>query len=199
MNHYFTDNPHLEENRKEVSFRFWCFNYSFLTDNGVFAKDGIDYGTKTFLQAICDENELQESILDVGCGYGVIGVTLKKIYPDKNVTMIDVNHRALKLAEDNAKKNNVEVEVLESDVYAGVQNRKFTDIITNPPIRAGKKVIYKIFTEAYDHLETNGQLWVVIRKQHGALSAKKKIEEIFGNCEIIKKDKGFFILKSKKH
>lgn len=199
MNHYFTDNPHLEENRKEVSFRFWCFNYSFLTDNGVFAKDGIDYGTKTFLQAICDENELQKSILDVGCGYGVIGVTLKKIYPDKNVTMIDVNHRALKLAEDNAKKNNVEVEVLESDVYAGVENRKFTDIITNPPIRAGKKVIYKIFTEAYDHLETNGQLWVVIRKQHGALSAKKKIEEIFGNCEIIKKDKGFFILKSKKH
>lgn len=199
MNHYFTDNPHLEENRKEISFRFWCFNYSFLTDNGVFAKDGIDYGTKTFLDAICTSEELQDEVLDVGCGYGVIGITLKKIFPEKKVTMIDVNHRALKLSEDNAKKNNVEVEILESDAYSNLQQRVFTDIITNPPIRAGKQVIYKIFEEAYDHLKTEGQLWVVIRKQHGALSAKKKIEEIFGNCSIIKKDKGFFILKAKKH
>ena len=199
MDHYFTDNRHLAENRKEISFRFWCFTYTFITDNGVFSKGGVDFGTQVLLKTLCERGELGEHILDVGCGYGVIGITLKKIYPKAQMEMVDVNPRAVTLAIDNAKKNNIEADIHESDVYEHVEGHTFTDIITNPPIRAGKKVIYKIFEEAYDHLGTQGNLWVVIRKQQGAASAVTKIKEVFGNCEIIHKEKGYFILNAKKH
>lgn len=198
MDHYFTDNRHLKENRKEISFRFWCINYSFITDNGVFSKDGIDFGTRVLLDTICNHNELGDNILDVGCGYGPIGIMLKKIYPDRQFEMVDVNPRAVLLAKDNAVKNQVEVNIHESNVYEQVTGNTFTDIITNPPIRAGKAVIYRIFEEAYDHLGDGGSLWVVIRKQQGALSAVKKIDEVFGNCVILRREKGYFILKAKK-
>ncbi|MEG0330302.1 MAG: methyltransferase [Longicatena sp.] len=199
MDHYFTDNRHLAENRKEISFRFWCINYSFLTDNGVFSKSGVDFGTRVLLEAICEREELGNNVLDVGCGYGPIGITLKKIYPDSLFEMVDVNPRAVLLACDNANKNGVEVNIHESNVYESVNGNTFTDIITNPPIRAGKRVIYKIFEEAYQHLSKEGKLWVVIRKQQGALSAVDKIKDVFGNCDIIKKEKGYFILYAKKH
>lgn len=198
MDHYFTDNRHLRENRKEISFRFWCFNYSFITDNGVFSKDGIDFGTRVLLDTICKHDQLGTSILDVGCGYGPIGIILKKIYPQKSFEMVDVNPRAVLLAQDNAKKNQVEVTIHESNVYDQVNGHTFTDIITNPPIRAGKSVIYKIFEEAWNHLSDGGSLWVVIRKQQGALSAVKKIDEVFGNCDILCREKGYFVLKAKK-
>ncbi len=195
MNHYFTDNRHLTENRKEISFRFWCFSCRFLSDNGVFSKGAIDYGTRVLLDAIHDNKQLHGRTLDVGCGYGVIGIVLKKAFPDSFVTMVDVNPRAVQLACENAQLNDVHVEILESDIYECVKGRTFHNIITNPPIRAGKKVIYKIFEGAYEHLEQNGELWVVIRKQQGALSAKAKLEEIYKNCEIIKKEKGYYVLK----
>lgn len=199
MDHYFTDNRHLAENRKEISFRFWCFNYSFITDNGVFSKGGVDFGTNVLLDTIYKHNKLGDAVLDVGCGYGVIGITLKKIYKDKHFEMVDVNPRAVQLAIDNAKKNDVVVDIHESNVYDQVNGNTFTDIITNPPIRAGKKIIYQIFEEAYPHLADNGSLWVVIRKQQGALSAVKKIKEIFNNCDILTKEKGFYILRAKKY
>lgn len=198
MNHYFTDNRHLAENRKELSFRFWCFNYTFTTDNGVFSKGGIDFGTQVFLNTVLKTNEIKDNILDVGCGYGPIGIIIKKHYPNAKVEMVDVNPRAIELAKINAQANHVEVNIHESDVYAQVTGNTYTDILTNPPIRAGKKVIYEIFEKAYDHLASQGCLWVVIRKQQGANSAVTKIKEIFGNCTIINKEKGYFILKAKK-
>lgn len=199
MNHYFTDNRHLPENRKEISFRFWCITYSFISDNGVFSKDNIDFGTRVFLDTLLKREEMGDHILDVGCGYGPIGIIVKKTYPDKTVEMVDVNPRAVLLAKENAQKNNVDVYVHESNIYEQVKGKDYTDILTNPPIRAGKSVIYKIFEEAYEHLCVNGTLWVVIRKQQGANSAVKKINEIFGNCEIVNKEKGYFILKAKKY
>lgn len=198
MDHYFTDNRHLAENRKEISFRFWCFTYSFITDNGVFSKDGVDFGTRVLLQALCESEKLGSHILDVGCGYGVIGITLKKIYTDAQIEMVDVNPRAVLLAQDNAKKNDVDVNIHESNVYERVDGNTFTDIITNPPIRAGKAVIYEIFEKSYERLAIDGHLWVVIRKQQGAMSAVKRIKEVFGNCDIVKKEKGYFILNAKK-
>ena len=198
MDHYFTDNRHLAENRKEISFRFWCFNYTFLTDNGVFSKGGVDFGTQVFLNTLLKRDELQDTILDVGCGYGPIGIIIKHTYPDKHVEMVDVNPRAIALAKENAKANHVDVQIHESDVYARVTGNTYTDILTNPPIRAGKKVIYEIFEKAYDYLCEGGCLWVVIRKQQGANSAVNKIKEVFGNCDIIEKEKGYWILKAKK-
>lgn len=197
MNHYFTDNRQLAQNRKEITFRFSCFNFSFITDNGVFSKEYVDYGSMIFLEAL-EKEKLGNNLLDVGCGYGTLGVVLKKMNPASKVTMVDVNPRALELAVINAEKNETEVDIRQSDIYENVSEDNFTDIITNPPIRAGKAVIYKIFEEAYEHLEDGGHLYVVIRKQHGALSAQKKIASVFGNCDIIHKDRGYFVLKSKK-
>lgn len=197
MNHYFTDNRQLAQNRKEITFRFSCFNFSFITDNGVFSKEYIDYGSMIFLEAL-EKEKLGNNLLDVGCGYGTLGVVLKKMNPASKVTMVDVNPRALELAVINAEKNETEVDIRQSDIYENVSENNFTDIITNPPIRAGKAVIYRIFEEAYEHLADGGHLYVVIRKQHGALSAQKKIASVFGNCDIIHKDRGYFVLKSKK-
>lgn len=197
MSHYFTDNRELAKNRKDLSFRFSCFNLTFVSDNGVFCKDYIDEGSIVLLEVL-NKNNLGNKILDVGCGYGTIGITLKKCFPNSEIDMVEINPRAKELAEINAKKNNCDVRIFESDIYSNVNDCDYTDIVTNPPIRAGKKVIYKIFEEAYNHLSDNGNLWIVIRKNHGAQSAKKFIEDVFGNCEIIRKEKGYYILKSTK-
>ncbi|MGN1343106.1 MAG: class I SAM-dependent methyltransferase [Traorella sp.] len=198
MSHYFTDNRELAKNRKELSFRFSCFNLTFVSDNGVFCKNYIDEGSIVLLEVLYKQ-QLKDKILDVGCGYGTIGITLKKCFPSSHVDMIEINPRAIELAQFNAQKNQCDVHIFESDIYSNVSDCDYTDIVTNPPIRTGKKVIYKIFKEAYDHLVDKGFLWVVIRKNHGAISAKKYIESIFGNCEIIKKDKGYYVLKSQKN
>ena len=163
MNHYFTDNRHLAQNRKEITFRFSCFTCHFLTDNGVFCKDHVDFGTRTLLDAVHASGLLGEEVLDLGCGYGVIGITLKKQYPDSAFTLAEVNPRALELAQENAARNGAEVTCVCSDVYSGVEGNTFTDILTNPPIRAGKKVIYQMFEQAYDHLREGGRPWVVMR------------------------------------
>lgn len=198
MDHYFTDNRHLETNRKEISFRFWCFTMRFISDNGVFSKDAIDYGSKVLLEAIYKEQCLGDYALDMGCGYGPIGITLKKCFPQTNFMLADVNGRALELARENAKLNDVEIEVLTSNVYEKIIGNTFSDIISNPPIRAGKKIVHEILEKSYDHLKDGGHLWVVIRKAQGAPSAMEKIKTVFGNCEVIKKDRGYYILKAKK-
>lgn len=198
MSHYFTDNRELPQNRKDLSFRFSCFNLSFVSDSGVFCKDKIDEGSIVFLKELYEQG-LHEKILDVGCGYGTLGITLKKCFPDSQIDMVEINPRAKELAEINALQNNCDVRIIESDVYAQIEDCDYSDIVTNPPIRAGKKVIYKIFEEAYDHLRDKGVLWVVIRKNHGAMSALKFIKGIFGNCEVVRKEKGYYILKSQKN
>ena len=198
-NHYCTDNRHLPENRKEFSFRFWYITLKLISDNGVFSKHNVDYGSRVLLDALHKHDQkLGDTLLDVGCGYGVIGLSLKKAYPDKQVTMLDINPRAVELTKLNAQNNQCEVAVHVSDAYDKVMDQSFTDIITNPPIRAGKKVIYPIFAKAYEHLLKQGNLWVVIRKAQGAESAKKYFVSIFGNCEVIQKDKGYYILRSTK-
>lgn len=196
MSHYFTDNRQLPQNRKEISFRFSGFIIPLITDNGVFCKTEVDFGTWVLLNALKDE-PLGPRILDLGCGYGVIGITIKKLHPESQVIMADVNPRAVELAALNAQKNGVEASVRVSDIFTNV-TETLSDILTNPPIRAGKKVIYAMFEQAYDHLESEGHLYAVIRKQQGAMSAKTKIAEIFGNCEVIAKEKGYIILKSTK-
>lgn len=198
MNHYFDDNQHLKSNRKEISFRFWCFDYLFVTDHGVFSKGEIDEGSEVLLKAL-KEQELGDKILDLGCGYGTIGIILKKAFADKSVMMVDVNTRALDLAKANAKANEVDVKIIKSNIFASIKEERFTSVITNPPIRAGKQVIYQMFKESYNQLEKAGTLYVVMRKSHGAKSAQAYITEVFGNCEVVAKAKGFYVLSAKKH
>lgn len=194
--HYFTDNQNLTENRKEHSFRFSGILFTFTTDNGVFSKTEIDYGSKVLLEATCKEG-ISGNVLDMGSGYGTIGVVLKKLFPQTNIDCVDVNPRAVELTTLNAQNNSCDVQAYVSDGFSEVK-KSFDYVVTNPPIRAGKKVIYQMFEDAYTHLNDGGKLIAVIRRKQGAESAVKKFEEIFSNCEIIAKDKGYWVLKSTK-
>ena len=170
------------------------FNLYFWSDNGVFCKDRLDFGTRLLLESI-DWDNISGPILDVGCGYGPIGIIANK-KTGFDVTMCDVNKRALHLTEMNLKENNVIANVIESNCYENIKD-KYNTIITNPPIRAGKKIVYEILFGAKEHLVTNGLLYLVIHKDQGAKSAIKDLEKEY-NVEVLKKDKGFFVIKCKK-
>ena len=191
MGHYFT-NEKLPSDIKKTE----CFvlgnKFTFLTDNGVFSKDGLDFGSRLLLETIPLE-EVGGKILDMGCGYGVFGIILSKI-TSSYVDMVDVNLRALHLAERNAKLNGVSnVNIFGSNVYENVSG-KYSTIVTNPPIRAGKKVVYDILMNAKDYLEENGKLFLVIRKEQGAKSLIVDLKKIY-TVEVLEKSKGFYILK----
>ena len=160
----------------------------------MFCKDRLDYGTRLLLESI-PWNEVEGSILDIGCGYGPIGIIASKM-TDASVTMCDVNKRALHLAEMNCKDNNVSATVVESNCYENIQLR-FDCIITNPPIRAGKKIVYEIVFGAKEHLNDNGLLFLVIQKDQGAKSLLKDLEKEY-EVEVLEKNKGFFVIKCKK-
>lgn len=196
VTHYFTDNRSLTENRKEHSFRFSGHLYTFITDNGVFSKTAVDYGSQVLLKSAVRQ-ELHGSVLDMGCGYGVLSVVLARMFPDCSVTGVDVNPRAVELTALNAAGNGTDVHTFVSDGYEGVAE-SFDAIVTNPPIRAGKKVIYKMFEDAREHLYDNGIFLAVIRRQQGAESAVRKLAAVFGNCEVIDRDKGYWILLCRK-
>ena len=195
MKHYFTDNTDLKSEQSQFIFRFHKYDLLFTSDNGVFSKSMIDYGSRVLLDNIEITNE--KTLLDVGCGYETFGICLNKVYSHLNVDMVDVNDRALELAKLNAKNNNIHANIYKSFIYENVQG-SYDVIVTNPPVRAGKEVVTTILQESIEHLNENGSLWVILQKKQGAPSAKKKMEEVFGNCEIVKRDKGYYLLHSVK-
>jgi 16S rRNA (guanine1207-N2)-methyltransferase len=197
VSHYYSENQDVPHSRKEVSFRFLDISINLITDSGIFSKDHLDPGSELLLKQITRQLN-RNTFCDVGCGYGVIGITVKKVFPQCDVTMFDINQRAVEIAIENCKLNNVQCEVIKSDGFENISN-SFDMIAINPPIRAGKPVVYRLFEEIEKHLYTNGILLVVMRKQHGAQSAKNKLTEIFGNCDMIDRSMGYWILKSTKH
>ena len=197
MSHYFINDKNLEENRREISFRFFGLSYTLVTDDGVFSKDGLDYGSRLLLENVC-KSEIEGEILDLGCGYGPIGIVIKRCFPVAHITMVDINERAIELTKLNVERYEMDNKVLVSDSFNELENKHFNHIILNPPIRAGKEVIYSMFEQASTHLCDDGCLWIVMRKNHGANSAIAKISDIFGNYEVIDKEKGFFVIKSLK-
>jgi 16S rRNA (guanine1207-N2)-methyltransferase len=196
--HYYSRTQHVGSDPK-----FWNFSlrgnaFRFKSDNGVFSKSEVDFGSRLLIETFSPSDK-QGMILDVGCGYGPIGLSIAKSFPDTTVHMVDVNERALLLSHENANLNHIEnVEIYQSDCFSGVSETKFSDILTNPPIRAGKHVVHTIFEQSFRHIRSGGALWVVIQKKQGAPSAINKISEIFGNVETVEKSKGYFILKAKK-
>lgn len=193
--HYFTDNHDLPSHPITNEFSFHGHTFHLQSDTGVFSKTEVDQGTQILLEAIMQEEIQPQSLLDLGCGYGVIAVVLGHLYPNCTVTACDINPRAISLTEQNAKANEVTVETIVSNGFEQITS-SFDCIVTNPPIRAGKKVMYRMFEDAHRFLQKEGTLYVVIRRQHGAESAMKKIEEVFGNCTYIERKKGYWVLKA---
>ena len=195
MPQYFENNDNIKSNKREIFLSLNGQNYSFISDNGVFSKSEIDDGSVALLKVLFKE-KIEGRILDIGCGYGTIGLILAKNYPLSNFVLSDVNMRACALARENCEKWNLKnVCIYESNIFEKVDGL-FSVIVTNPPIRAGKKVIYSIFEQSYHHLKQNGALYIVIRKNQGAESAQKFISSIFNNCELLKRDKGFYIYRA---
>ncbi|WP_308636590.1 class I SAM-dependent methyltransferase [Paenibacillus silvisoli] len=193
--HYYTRTPNTAHDRHLLETELRGHKLRFVTDSGVFSKTGVDFGSRVLLDAL----ELVDNakVLDVGCGYGPMGITAAKLAPNGQVTMIDVNERAVALAAENVKLNGIaNAAVLQSDVYEQVKGRSFDTIITNPPIRAGKDVVHRIFEEGAELLAPGGSMWVVIQKKQGAPSAAAKLEAVFGNVEEVTKEKGYRILRA---
>ena len=191
---YYAENPDAAHDIHELRVDLLGEKMTFLTDAGVFSKKMVDFGSQLLLK--CLEVNQGETVLDVGCGYGPLGLSLAKAY-GVQATMVDINNRALDLARQNAERNKVEATIFQSNIYEQVKG-KFDHVISNPPIRAGKQVVHEIIEKSQDFLETGGDLTIVIQKKQGAPSAKSKMEEVFGNCEIVRKDKGYYILRSVK-
>lgn len=197
LHYYSKTQGDLESNPQEYIFNFKNNTFKFHTDSGVFSKDYIDYGTFAMLKAFIP-NDIDLPILDMGAGYGPIGIVVSKLYNKKTV-MCEINERAYNLILKNISENNANSIAYHSDLFEKLDNTmKFSSIITNPPIRAGKDIVFKIYEGSYERLVKNGELWVVIQKKQGAPSSKEKLTSLFGNCEIITRDKGYYILKSVK-
>lgn len=191
---YYAENPDSAHDIHELKVTLLGQSFTFLTDSGVFSKKMVDYGSQVLLNTL--DFEKGKTLLDLGCGYGPLGISLAKVQGVKP-TMVDVNNRAIDLAKQNAQKNGVEADIFHSNIYEKV-NGTFDYIISNPPIRAGKQVVLTIISESINYLKVGGNLTIVIQKKQGAPSAKAKMEEVFGNVEILKRDKGYYILCSEK-
>ncbi|MBP1996437.1 class I SAM-dependent methyltransferase [Paenibacillus eucommiae] len=195
--HYYTKQPTVEHDHHQTEEVLRGYKLVFGTDAGVFSKKGVDYGSKLLIETMKFDRSAR--VLDVGCGYGPIGITAAKLCPDGHVTMIDINERAVELCAENARKNGVfHVSVMQSDLFEKVKGHQFDVILTNPPIRAGKETVHRIFSEAYECLTQGGSLWVVIQKKQGAPSAKAKLESLYSEVEEVSRDKGYWILKATK-
>lgn len=196
--HYFSRKPQSKSSPKQWNYKLRGNSYSFTSDVGVFSKSEVDFGTQLLVESF-EEPTIFGDILDLGCGYGPIGISLADSYPERKVVMVDVNERAVMLARENALSNKVtNIEALQSDRLTSLKGRSFAAILTNPPIRAGKKVVHQMFEESEQALLENGELWVVIQKKQGAPSAKKKLESLFGRVDVIVRSKGYFILRALK-
>lgn len=194
LNQYFSNNENLGSELRTIKYEYEDYSLSFLSDLGVFSKDHVDFGSKLLLETYLENKKNINNILDVGCGYGFIGITLSKIL-NVPFTGVDVNNRCIHLCEKNIKNNKVDGKVLISNAYENITD-KYDLIITNPPIRAGKKVYYDIIMNARNYLSENGELWLVMRKDQGANSAIKDMEKYY-KTTLVTKSKGFFIILAK--
>ncbi len=194
MSQYFENKDKKINNQRNLVITFKNKSYKFSTGDQIFSKDKLDYGTRLLLENFTKE-QINGSILDLGCGYGAIGVILATIYPHITVDMIDITDRAVFLSKKNAKHLS-NVNIYQSNVYENVTS-KYNYIITNPPIRAGKEVVKKFLIDAKNYLKQDGQLWFVMRKNHGVKSMNKELEPFY-DIKIIEKSKGFYIIKCAK-
>lgn len=193
QSHYFIDDDTVADKIERFNYYLGSTRIILESNAGLFSPGHVDAATDLLLQTI---PPLEGSLLDLGCGYGVIGVSAAKAYGVR-VTMADVTEKAVTFAKKNCKLNGVTAQVIKSDCFDSI-DEKFDTITLNPPIHAGKEVIFKMYRGAFEHLNDGGKFYVVIQKKHGAESTIKQLEQIFGVCEVLYKKKGYYVLCSRK-
>lgn len=197
MSHYYETDNNLKSDKHYVTYTYKGSVIKYNADNGVFSKERVDFGTNVLLNALPDIED-GARVLDVGCGYGVIGIAIAKSNKKINVEMVDVNERAVSLTNENIKLNGCNnAKAYISSLYENVDG-EFDYIISNPPIRAGKDIVHGVAIDGYDHLKEGGKIYLVIQKKQGAPSLEKRLEEVFGNVETVDKKNGYFVLMAKK-
>lgn len=194
QSHYFIADETLEDREETFTYYLGTAKVKLTSNTGMFSPGHVDFATDLLLREL---PPLSGAFLDLGCGYGVIGTALGKAYPTLSVTMADVNERALRYAKANAEANGVVAKIICSDCFASIEDT-FDAITLNPPIHAGKEVIFSMYEGSFAHLNKGGSLYIVIQKKHGAESTLKKLKEIFGEAETLYKKKGYFIIKATK-
>ncbi|MCM3273224.1 class I SAM-dependent methyltransferase [Paenibacillus elgii] len=195
--HYYTPRPSVEHDLHTIEDTLRGRSFVFWTDAGVFSKKGVDYGSKLLVQTM--ELAKQARVLDVGCGYGPIGLAAAVVAEQGSVAMVDINERAIELAKRNAERNRIaNVRILQSDLLAEVMDQTFDAVLTNPPIRAGKETVHRVFEQAHHVLAPGGALWVVIQKKQGAPSAYAKLESLYSQVEEVERVRGYWIIKAVK-
>ena len=190
---YFTRDPSSASRIARCTFAYRGHSLDFETDSGVFSRGELDQGTRLLLDAL---PPLEGDVLDLGCGWGAIGIALKKANPGARVTMLDVNLRALGLCGRNAAANGVSVECLESDGLSAVRGRLFDAVVTNPPIRAGKQKVYGMLLESAQALRPGGALYLVIRKQQGAESCIRYLKGFMEQVDKLDRSAGFWVVRA---
>lgn len=195
MDHYYTAQSDERKNRRRISFYFNDERIEMISDDNVFSKDDLDYGSRVLIETVLKE-EISGRVLDLGCGIGNIGILLKKYSKAEiQLTMSDVNVIAVNLAKENSQLHKQNNEVILSDGFTSITDN-YDIVVSNPPIRTGKKVIYRLFEESHGHLNENGRLYLVIRKQQGAESAIKFLNSIGYKAEVIEREKGYWVIKA---
>ena len=193
---YYTREPGSESRPAECDFLFRGQALHFTTDAGVFSRGELDPGTRLLLDAL--PAPLSGDILDLGCGWGPIGISVKAAWPETRVTLADVNLRALDWSRKNAVRNRADVTCVESDGFTALEGCLFDAVLTNPPIRAGKQVLYRLFADAHTHLKPGGSLFLVIRKQQGAESCIKYLKTVYASVEKLDRSAGYWVLQAVK-
>lgn len=195
MEHYYTNAPTSASKIQEIVYELEGRRLTFLTDSGVFSKGRVDHGSDILIRAVLKNEPFFAGYgVDLGCGYGAIGVSLAVLYPQARFDLIDVNDRAMELAARNAQKMGVAARV----TVAGAQEAKPSGaelIVINPPIRAGKETVYQLFNNTCEWLAPGGRLYAVIRKSQGAPSAVRELTRLFGGCDTIERQSGFHVLR----
>ena len=203
MPQYFEPVPTTASDKKTFKYTGLNRNLTFTTDTSVFSRNGVDFGTDLLIEEsvkdIKERGVKPMHMLDLGCGVGIVGVTFKSYFARCEVYGTDVNTRAVALARENAENNNVECHFIEGDVTKGLPEDVLYDtILTNPPVRAGKKTVFRFYEESYGKLEQGGSLYVVLQRKQGAPSTKAKLQELFGNCTNVATDGGYHIMRADK-
>ena len=195
--HYYSEFQESELKKQKISIRVRGVELKLVTGSGTFSKKKIDKGTVLLI-----ENAIVEKgwkVLDLGCGYGIVGISIVKSLPECGIVMVDINKRAVSLAKENANLNNVSnVKIFYSDIFSKV-DEKFNTILLNPPQTAGREVCFSMISGAKEHLVKGGSLQIVARHQVGGRVLSEKMLEVFGNMQEIAKGSGYRVYISEKH